>query len=348
MRTHLLFKAAAVALILAACSSEENLTKTDDSGRNAKANSQSGLANLQREANAKLIQRFVFKSDQRTTTLTSKSGVLISFEANKFKVNGIPVTGPINVEFVEIFRAGNMVTANKTTMGIAEDVEQNPEDPQLRPLLTGGEFFINMTDQNGKKIDDGNLIKLTVPTALTQNEGQNPGGMTAWDGKIEDTNGDGAPDPEGDVTWDEKEDPNGNDTQVPVQNGNYIMGVTRFGWCNIDKLRENPGPKTTIYVQIPTGYNNTNSNCYLAFSSTSNSIVPLDRFNVSTNKFTEHYGQIPIGMSCYIILVSEQGGLWKYAIKPVVIAPNGQVVITNAEIQTGTEGSLTAAINSLP
>lgn len=66
MKTHLLFKAAIVALILSACSSEENLTKNDDSGRNAKVNSQSRLAALQRQANEKLTQRFTFNTTQET------------------------------------------------------------------------------------------------------------------------------------------------------------------------------------------------------------------------------------------------------------------------------------------
>ena len=349
MKTHLLFKAAAIAFILTACSSEETLTKTDGSDRNLKANfSDSGLANLQREANAKLTQHFTFNTGQEQVTLKSKSGVQISFNPGKFTVRGNPVHGQVKVEYKEIFKTGNMVTANKTTMGIAQDVDQNPDDPQLRSLLTGGEFYINMTNEEGQNLDDGNPITLTVPTSLTDDNGGDTNGMTVWDGTVKDNDGDGVPDPEGDVTWDEKQNDNGDDTQVPAENGNYIMGITRFGWSNIDILKQGPDPKTTIYVEVPTQYNNTNSNCYIAFQSVSNSIAPLDRFNVSTNKFTEHYGQMSIGMQCYVIFVSEQGGLWNYAIKPVVITANGQIQITNGDMQTGTESDLTDEINNLP
>lgn len=345
MKTHLLFKAAAVALILTACSSEENLTKTD---RNAKANSQSELAVLQREANQKLTQYFSFDAGQEQMTLKTESGVLINFNPSKFTVRGNPVHGQVKVEYKEIFKTGNMVTANKTTMAIAQDAEQNPDDPQLRRLLTGGEFYINMTNEEGQNLDNGNPITLTVPTALTDDNGGDTGGMTVWDGKVEDTDGDGAPDPEGDVTWDEKKDQNGNDTLVPAEGGTYLMGITQFGWCNIDVLYSSTDPKTTLYINVPPGYNNSNSSCYLAYQNVSNSIAPMDMFNPATNSFTEHYGQVPIGMSCYAIFVSAQGGLWEYAIKPVVISPSGLVTITTADILTGPEATVIAAINALP
>ncbi|RWX03458.1 hypothetical protein [Flavobacterium cerinum] len=347
MKTHLLFKAAIVALILSACSSEENLTKTDDSGRNAKVN-ESQLAVLQREANAKLTQHFTFNTNQGPVVLKTKSGVQIRFNPKKFTVRGIPVQGQVKVEYKEIFKAGNMVTANKTTMGIAQDVPQNPDDIQLRPLLTGGEFFINMTNQEGQNLDNGNPIVLTVPTALTDDNGGNTGGMTVWDGKVADTDGDGVPNPEGNVTWKEKQGPEGNPDLVPAQGGSYTLGVTQFGWTNIDVLYNLPDPKTTVYIEVPPAYNNTNSSCYIAYYNVSNSIAPMDRFDPTTNMFTEHYGQLPIGMSCYAIFVSAQGGVWEYAIKPVVISPSGIITITTADILTGTEATVIAAIDALP
>lgn len=348
MKTHLLFKAAIVALILSACSSEENLTKNDDSGRNAKVNSQSRLAALQRQANEKLTQRFTFNTTQEQVVLKTKSGVQMRFNPKKFTVNGVPVQGPVNVEYKEIFKAGNMVTANKTTMGIAQDVPQNPDNLQLRPLLTGGEFFINMTNQEGQTLDNGNPILVTVPTALTDDNNGNTAGMTVWDGKVEDTDGDGAPNPEGNVTWDEKRDQQGNKVLVPAQGGSYMLGVTQFGWTNIDILYNLPGPKTTIYIEVPPAYNNSNSSCYIAYQNVSNSIAPMDMFDPATNRFTEHYGQLPIGMSCYAIFVSAQGTAWQYAIKPVVVSASGVVTITTADILTGTEASVIAAIDALP
>ena len=349
MKTHLLFKAAIVALVLSACSSEENLTKTDDSGRNAKVNTQSPLAALQRAANNKLTQTFTFNTNQEQVVLKTKSGVQIRFNPKKFTVRGVPVQGQVKVEYKEIFKAGNMVTANKTTMGVAQDGEQNPDNPQLRSLLTGGEFFINMTNQQGQTLDNGNPIVLTVPTALTDdNNGGDTSGMTVWDGKVADTDGDGLPNTEGDVTWKEKQGPEGNPDLVPAQGGSYMLGVTQFGWTNIDVLYNLPGPKTTIYIEVPPAYNNSNSSCYIAYQNVSNSIAPMDMFDPTTNMFTEHYGQLPIGMSCYAIFVSAQGASWQYAIKPVVVSPSGIVTITTADILTGTEATVIAAIDALP
>lgn len=344
MKTTLL-KATAVALLLAACSSEENLTKTDN-GTNTKANE--GLAQLQRRANENLTQWFVVDAGQEHVSIKTRNGVFIDFNPYELKLNGHPVSGPVTIEYKEIFGVGNMVTANKTTMGLAEGSPDNPDEQELRRLFSGGEFYINMTNEEGQNLDDGTPITLTVPTELTENEGQDDEGMTVWEGEGEDTDGDGEANDEGDVTWDEEQDPDGSDTEVPVEDDKYILEILNFGWANIDKLDQIPGPRTTLSIKVPTMYNFSNSKCYLAYQAVSNSIAPMDQFDWANNEFEEHYGQVPIGLNCYVIFVAEQSGVWKYAIKPVTISPSGLVTITTSDIGTATEASLIAALDALP
>jgi len=348
MKPILLFKAAVAALLFAACSSEENAVNTSQSGGvPTKANS--GISVLQRRATQNLTQTFKFSSEQRKVNFKTRKGVVISFDASQLRLNGQPVTGNVTLEYIEIFGLGNMVTANKTTMAYAPDSPRELERRKLQRLFSGGEFYINLTNEAGVTLDEGTPITLTVPTELTGNPDSNtnpgPDGMTGWESTGEDINGDGVPDREGDVAWDPKEE---EDPRVPIVDDKYVFEILRFGWCNIDKLDQIPGPRTTLSIKVPTGYNIGNSKCYLAYSAIGNSIAPMDLFDAGTNSFKEHYGQVPIGLSCYAILVSEQGGQWKYAIKAAVIAANGVIVINPSDISVTTEASLIAALDALP
>lgn len=350
MKFNLLLKSAALALLFAACSSEENAVKTE--ARNVPTKADSRLGRLQLAAVQNLTQRFQFDAREKKVKFETKKGVTISFDATKLRLNGQPVTGRVNLEYVEIFGLGNMVTANKTTMAYAPDSPRELERRRLERLVSGGEFYINMTDERGTRLDDGTPITLTVPTELTDNAGSetDPGsdGMTGWESTGEDTNGDGNADPEGDVKWDPKEGEQGGDIRVPVVDDKYVFEVLKFGWCNIDKLDQIPGPRTTISINVPSGYNQSNSKCYLAYSAIGNSISPMDMFDNGTNSFKEHYGQVPIGLSCYAIFVSEQSGQWKYAIKPAVVSANGVIVINASDIAVTTESSLINALDALP
>ncbi|MFD2601609.1 hypothetical protein [Flavobacterium suzhouense] len=349
MKHNLFFKAAAAAILFAACSTEENATSNSTTNLKAKEN---GLSALQAKAVNKLTQHFTVSTNQERAAIKTNNGVIINFNPQQLTVNGHPVSGNVNIEYVEIFSLGDMVTANKTTMGFIG--ENNPDDPQMNRLFSGGEFYINVTTEEGQQVDEGTPVVLEVPKDLTSNEGSenDPGqdGMTTWESDGEDTNGDGAPDPEGDTKWDEKEDEQGNPDPVEENGDKYIFQVLSWGWCNIDKLDALPGQRTTIQIQVPTAYNPSNSKCYLAYQGISNSISPMDTFDYPNNRFNEHYGQVIVGMNAYAIFVTHDPvtGNWKYAIKPAVIAPNGLINITNADISTTTDAALISALNALP
>lgn len=64
--------------------------------------------------------------------------------------------------------------------------------------------------------------------------------------------------------------------------------------------------------------------------------------------FSEHYGQIPVGLNCHIIFATEDNGQWRYAIKAVTIAENAVYNFTLAETTLASEAQVIAAINALP
>ncbi|EPR72871.1 hypothetical protein ADIWIN_2194 [Winogradskyella psychrotolerans RS-3] len=273
-------------------------------------------------------QLFNFNTEDVYISLISENGVQINLNANCLTDNGNPVSGDITLEYIEIFEKGSMLTTNKPTMGKLPN-----GDKAL--IITGGEFFIEVT-QNGTILDTNCGLQLVIPTSLTG--GSDPD-MSLWTGEM---------DADGNLAWDEVEDNTNGDGGLFLEGENYYGILEGFGWTNVDKFYNDPRPKTTLQVQPPAGYNNQNSAIYLSYDGELPALAQLDTYDETLNLFSEHYGQIPIGLECHVIFVSESDGEWRYSIKPVTIVANEIITFYLGETTVRTEASLTALINDLP
>ena len=181
-------------------------------------------------------------------------------------------------------------------------------------------------------------MNLLVPASLT---GGLETGMLLWTGNLED--------PEN-LVWRNAADAagaNGGKGGVQGEGNNYYVSFGNFGWTNVDKFYSDPRPKTTILADAPEGYDNTNSAIYLSYDGEGqNALAKLDTYTAA-GLFSEHYGQIPIGLACHIIFATEDNGQWRYAIKAVTVAANDVYTFTLAETTVGTEAQLIAAINAI-
>jgi hypothetical protein len=271
-------------------------------------------------------QNFTITAGDGMVTLTSAKGVKLHINGDCLTKNGNAVTGEVNIEYIELFDKGNMLVTNKPTMGITPDGKKNL-------LISGGEFFIKAT-QGGVELQTSCYLSLVVPTALTDGYDN---AMTLWTGVIEE---------DGDLAW---KDARGADGKGGVQGegNNYYVTFGNFGWTNVDRFYSDPRPKTTILVDVPDGYNNTNSAVYLSYDGEgTNALAKLDTYTAE-GLFSEHYGQIPIGLACHIIFATEDNGNWRYAIKGVTTTANAVYTFTLAETTVGTEAQLVAAINAI-
>jgi hypothetical protein len=276
-----------------------------------------------------LKQQFTFDGAAGSVTFTSQKGVILTLNTSCLTKNGNSVTGEVQLEYVEVFNKGNMLTANKPTMGVMPN-----GDKAL--LISGGEFYINAT-QDGVQLTIGCGMQLKVPANLT---GGTDAAMSLWYGMI---------DAEGNIVWDDAAADNPNqEVGVGAEGNNYYCYFNHFGWTNVDRFYSDPRPKTTIYVDVPEGYDDTNCAVYLAYVGETNALALLDTYDDATGLFSEHYGLIPIGLECYVIFVSEEDGEWTYAIKAVTIVEGQIITITDAELDSITEAELIAAIDALP
>jgi len=309
--------------LITSCTSNDD---TPDYFIAAPAPSAAEFAAIRQSAMDDNTQYFQFDANDGYVTFTSTNGVEISLNTTCLTQNGNPVTGTIDLEYVEIFEKGNMLLTNKPTMGRLPN-----NDKAL--IITGGEFFLEATN-NGLPLDTNCGINLMVPSALTG--GFDPA-MTLWNGDI---------DADGNLTWTEAE-PAANGG-VFDENGEYFAVLEGFGWSNIDRFYNDPRPKTQILVQVPQGYNFENSAVYLSYDGEESGLASLDTYEDTLEAFSEHYGQIPIGLECHIIFITTEDGDWKYAIKPVTIANDDIITFTLNELTIGDDTAVQGAINALP
>lgn len=280
-------------------------------------------------------QQFQFNAEDGMGVFTSSNGVTIRVNGSCLTLNNTAITGQVDVSYVELFGKGNMLTTNKPTMGVLPN-----GDKAL--LISGGEFYLNAT-QNGEQLDLGCPFQLEIPTSLTGGDDYD---MVLWDVITDE---------DGDITWEQDMNPNtgGENDELFLENGQtgggvYYTFLGDFGWTNIDKFYNDPRPKTTILVDVPDNYDNENSAVYISFDGEDNALAHLDTYNAETGLFSEHYGQIPIGLECHIIFVTEEGGDWRYAIQEVTIVADDTITFNMGETSIATEAQLVQLINDLP
>lgn len=308
-------------IIFASCTNNENLDPIPPTAAAFKAITQSGIK--------KNTQNFTATAGAGTITLTSAKGVSIILNGNALTKNGNPVTGAIDITFIELFDKGNMLITNKPTMGIMADGNRSL-------LKSGGEFYISAS-QGGVDLVSTGIIQLKVPANLT---GTIDTAMTLWNGVIDDKEN---------LAWADARNPAGTAGKGGVEaiQNSYYVTFGNFGWTNVDKFYSDPRPKTTILADAPEGYDNTNSAIYLSYDGEGqNALAKLDTYTAA-GLFSEHYGQIPIGLACHVIFATEDNGQWRYAIKAVTVTAGAVYTFTLAETTIGTEAQLVAAINAI-
>ncbi len=315
----------AFAITFTSCNSD------DDSTSQNYVPSSTAFNSIRQAALEDMTQTFQIDGASGMTTLTSANGVEIDINANCLTLNGNAVTGQIDIEYVEVFDGGQMLVTDKTTMGKLPNGD-------MAMIISGGEFYINAT-KNGQQLDLGCTMNLRIPANLTAPDND----MVLWNGTVDN---------EGNLDWEEEVNTVGQGGVFLEQGAGggqtYFAFFNSFGWTNVDKFYNYVGLKTQILAAVPSGYNFQNSAIYLHYDGEGNALAKLDTYDANTGLFSEHYGQIPVGLACHIIFATEENGQWRYAIKPVTISENAVYTFTIAETTVGSEAQLIAAINALP
>jgi len=261
---------------------------------------------------------------------TSKGGVHFTIYPNSIWLNGVLVTGAVTLDFVELYKRGDMLVVNKPLMGTAGD------GLTKGPMVTGGQFYVNVT-KNTQQLEA--YYQMTVPEA---NTGELNPGMSFWTGEENE---------DGDMVWNEAAK---NVDQVAgggVYGGDacYEVFGSHFGWINIDILYSLPDPKTQVWVKVPDGYDNKNCSVYVVYKDNPGALAYMDVWDPNKKMFTEHYGLAPIGFNFYVVFVSAQNdGKFIYAYKDVTIEENKIITFETSDLKVIDISDLIALINNLP
>ncbi|MDR3339977.1 MAG: hypothetical protein LBT25_07820 [Candidatus Symbiothrix sp.] len=279
---------------------------------------------------AEIRQNFLDALTQTQTFDATEGLAFTSPKGVNVNIYGLSATGNVQLRYIELFDIGTMALANRPLMGKDYFTEK------VLPLVTGGEFFIEVT-QNGTKLD-GNA-NLQVPVEYTI--GADPAEMSIWTSDEEST------------VWveggGEMALPGGVDQPGGSGATSYYYCWLPFSWTNIDWLYSLPGEQTQLRVKVPNGYDDTNASIYAAFLTQPNTLASLDVYDKEVKYFTEHTGIAPIGYQMFLIFISgdPKGKQFVYATKLVTVEANQYVTFTDADLHTGSAQQIIDAINGL-
>lgn len=281
------------------------------------------------EARENSVQNFTVSADSGGLII-GEQGTQIYFPPGGFEfLGGEAASGDVDIQLIEIYDRASMLKQQVPTNG-------QQANGDVVTILSGGEFFINATS-NGNQLAPATDFTLTAPTDDFDPE------MTVFIPRdCQDINCD--------VVWEEDEDAEVNGGEIQNEDGTwtsaYVAPLNGFGWTNLDKWWSYAGPKTMVYVDVPEGFDNTNSGVYVSYDGEPNALAYFDTYDETLEMFTEHYGQMPIGLEVHFIFVSVQNGDYVYAIQGATIVDGHTEVIGTTGVTT--EAGITALINDLP
>jgi len=265
--------------------------------------------------------------------IAGEKGTIVKFGGNAFqKLNGDAVNGSVDVKLIEIYDRSTMLLTKRPTNG-------KNEDNKVEMLASGGEFYVNAT-QDGIQLK---LVSGYTIVAPTSNTGEIDQDMRMFSG-VENCVGDDC-----DVTWEENKDRGIEIGEFQTTGGfqtAYYVFQNHFGWTNIDRWFNDPRPKTTVYIDVPEGFDNSNCAVFIAYEGEPTALGRFDRYDESSKMFTEHYGLVPIGIKIHVILISVIDDVVHYAVQSATVTEDH--VVTIAGVESITEEELIDLIDELP
>ena len=217
--------------------------------------------------------------------VSGQDGVTMVFPPNAFRtLAGATVSGSVQVELVEALTVGDMLWLNKRTVG--------NDNGQLRPLVSGGQYYVNVT-QGGQQLrlaENAGQVYVPAPNGIDPN-------MQLFSGSVD---GDGI------ITW----DPFGNGAGLGQDSLSYSFPNDSLGWINCDYFM-NQSPITGVQAVCPSEHNLSNTLVWMVFPDM-NSLTNLN--SNGTNIFaTGGSYQVPVGINVQIIALSNLGGTYSWA-----------------------------------
>lgn len=288
------------------------------------------LFEVNREANT---ERFTVNANE-PIAIEIPGVISIRLEENALvRADGSLVEGEVDVFVNAITNRGEMLIQDRGTSGIDES------GAGVGALQSAGEFFIRVEQ-------DGEELGLLKPMDVEVGNGPVDPDMRLF------VEAEGTGD---DLVWEldrEQELEFGKGGERGYAYGYQILPDLGNQWagCNIDRfITDWACPKSHVSVNVPPGYDPSNTEVYLIPCGTQGQLANFDNWDAATNSFEEHGGQICDGTCVHFILVTNVGGGLQYEIhSSVIINPGSHTEVFTAPFASITASALAALINALP
>ncbi len=251
------------------------------------------------------IQQFSVEASL-STVLYGSQGTRIELSGNNFAdASGNPLTGNVDIQLAEIYTPVQMILTKKVTLG------NNGGANEI--IGSGGEFMITVT-QNGNPVNIINPVN--VSTAPSNSFVPN---MELFNGDV---------DGDGNVIWTLDNTATITNVMDSISQQYYYQYLFYgdFDWINCDYFWSSTGPQTTCSVTVPSGYDDTNTICYVVFTS-DNAVANFSNYNAGV--FSPGNYTLPEGLSAHFVLIADINGQLQCAIQQSTITTNHNVTFTS-------------------
>lgn len=284
--------------------------------------------------NAKTAKEFVsiFGPQQQTfsinsslpNTLTLRGGTVITIPANAFKMGGVPVTGQVTIEAMEMLKRSDVLFSGTNTNHISG-----------APLASDGFIYVNAKVGNANV--DKNMpldMHIKIPTTRT-------GFTQIWEG-VENAGGN-------QMAW-RAPQANGMALEANPVSGFYNFDFGTLGWINCDVFYSFANPKTTVRVEV---LNNPGSmasfraltgETFVFFCAKGSNVVAQIYTADGVNKVKSYDNMMPIGVQGKFISFSIKDGKYYYAELETTITANQNITLSLVE---SSENQVQNSITSL-
>lgn len=263
-------------------------------------------------------------NNQTGGSFTTTQGTVVTVPANIFvtQSNG-PVTGMVNIEFLDVFKKSDMLYLDMGTEWVYGG-----------PLKSTGEFFIRASQNNVPVILNGlDAIQVELPAGNVPIDTA----MAAFDAQA-DTAG------QGQVWW-----PSPYNSLLATQTS-YIFSLYQFSnnvasgtWCNSDQPSFANAPQTNLILdptQDPTEYN---TDVFIFFTGVKSMVHVYANGWSSTCTFPYPYA--PLGYQATVVAIGTKDGKLYSSFTPITISANQTLNFTLSETTSSAFQSAVQALN---
>lgn len=266
-------------------------------------------------------------------TVTFIDGTKVTFPVGSLTKGGIPVTGNVTVEVLEVLKRSAVIFTGANT-----------NHASGAPLASDGFIFIDVKS-NGASVDQN----LAVPVQIAI-PAKRDGSTQLWVG-VDQNDKPLAAAAGNQMAWAAPRKANGQvANEVSAAQNAFTFNFGSLGWINCDVFYSYSNPKTTVRVEVlnnpgtMASFHSYSGETYVYFCAKGSNVVAQLYTPDGPSKVKSYDNMMPVGAEGRMFSFSIKDGKYYYAAQEITISANQNITLSLTET---TEAAVQNAINSL-